>query len=127
MGITLIAGVIGLCFYMAPHLVRQSQADMDDRFLSFLDMMAVPQNLALLGVLPLLWALLVIWIKRLHDRNRSAAWMLLLFVPVIGWLWLLIEAGLRAGTRGHNRFGPSPVWQQAQRLMAAADAEEDMA
>ncbi len=29
-------------------------------------------------------------VRRLHDANHSGAWLLLFFVPVIGWLVLLI-------------------------------------
>lgn len=28
--------------------------------------------------------------RRLHDTNRSAAWMLIALVPVIGWIVLLV-------------------------------------
>lgn len=33
---------------------------------------------------------LSIAIRRLHDINRSGFWVLISFVPVIGWIWLLI-------------------------------------
>ena len=46
--------------------------------------------------------------KRLHDRNRSAAWLLLVIVPILGPLWLAFQMGLRRGTRGDNAFGPDP-------------------
>ena len=40
--------------------------------------------------------------RRLHDTGRSAAWLLLLFVPA-GGLWLLWWCSLR-GDAGANRF-----------------------
>lgn len=44
-------------------------------------------------------------VKRWHDRDKSGWWVLINFVPIIGWLWALIEQGFMAGTPGPNRFG----------------------
>ena len=44
-------------------------------------------------------------IKRLHDRNKSAWWFLLAFVPVFGALWYLVEVGFLPGTQGANKYG----------------------
>lgn len=43
-------------------------------------------------------------VKRAHDRNHSAWFLLILLIPVIGWLWLFIELGFVRGTQGANRF-----------------------
>lgn len=48
-------------------------------------------------------------IKRLHDRDKSAWWFFLFFIPIIGQIWALIELGFLGGTVGKNRFGPDPV------------------
>lgn len=56
--------------------------------------------------LALIWVALAVSAKRWHDRDKSALWALLQFVPVIGTLWTLIENGLMRGTVGPNRFGP---------------------
>jgi len=45
--------------------------------------------------------------RRLHDTNRSAWWLLISFLPVIGALVLLVFYFL-PGTPGPNRFGPDP-------------------
>lgn len=50
-----------------------------------------------------------LYAKRWHDRDKSGWWSLILLVPVIGWLWMLIECGFLAGTAGPNRFGPDPL------------------
>jgi len=88
-------------------------------------------------VLPLLVMLvscIAIGIKRLHDRNKHAWWVLLCYVappllqsiaplneleaaPMVVLmvlsgalsLWALIELGCLRGTRGPNRFGPDPL------------------
>lgn len=45
--------------------------------------------------------------RRLHDTDRSAWWLLLLVIPVIGWL-VILAFNCQAGTVGNNRYGPSP-------------------
>ena len=47
-------------------------------------------------------------IRRLHDRDYSGWWYLLVFIPLIGWLILFIWFCLK-GTDGPNRFGPDPL------------------
>jgi uncharacterized membrane protein YhaH (DUF805 family) len=92
----------------------------------------IPQRISpyvyvILGAIciPLLWIGLAVGAKRLHDRNKSAWWLLLFYVlpailiniPVtllllIGWalaVWAFIEFGFLWGTAGPNRFGPDPV------------------
>jgi uncharacterized membrane protein YhaH (DUF805 family) len=64
---------------------------------------------ALLVVVPSLWVGLVVSVKRWHDRNKSAWWILIGIIPVIGWLWSLIETGFLPGTNGANRFGADPL------------------
>jgi uncharacterized membrane protein YhaH (DUF805 family) len=56
----------------------------------------------------LLWPAVAISIKRWHDRGRSGWWVLIALVPVVGWLWLLLDNGFLRGTPGANRYGPPP-------------------
>jgi uncharacterized membrane protein YhaH (DUF805 family) len=56
-----------------------------------------------------LWIGLAIAAKRWHDRNKSAWWILIAFVPVVGAIWYLIECGFLKGTTGPNKFGPDPL------------------
>jgi uncharacterized membrane protein YhaH (DUF805 family) len=56
---------------------------------------------------PFLWAHLAINSKRCHDRDRSAWFILVSLIPLVG-IWYLIEIGFLDGTQGPNRFGPSP-------------------
>ncbi len=57
----------------------------------------------------LIWPGIAVTVKRWHDRDKSAWWLLLILVPVIGWLWAFIELGFFKGTDGPNRFGPDPL------------------
>src|SRR5690606_35238770 len=71
-------------------------------------------NLALLAYLPYGVFLLVSFVpelavafRRLHDIVRSAWWLLIGLVPLLGGLVLLVLSAL-PGTPGPNRFGPRP-------------------
>src|SRR5262245_40353239 len=60
----------------------------------------------LCGSLAILWAHIAIVAKRFHDRGKSALWVLISFVPVLGFFWILIECGMLAGDPGANAYGP---------------------
>lgn len=49
---------------------------------------------------------IIVQIKRYHDRDKSGWWLLLMLLPVIGWIWIFVELGFLKGTDGDNRFGP---------------------
>jgi uncharacterized membrane protein YhaH (DUF805 family) len=61
-----------------------------------------------LGLL-LLFAGIMLHIKRFHDRGKSGWWVLIIFVPVIGFIWAIIDLGLLEGTPGPNAYGPAPA------------------
>jgi len=46
-------------------------------------------------------------VRRLHDTGRSGWWLLIVLVPLIGWIVLLIFM-LIDGQPGQNADGPSP-------------------
>lgn len=100
--------------------------------------------LPMLLVLPILAVLLSISVRRLHDRDKSAWWLLAFWAApaacfataswltdqtgeggapalaamVVGLafeLWSLVEIGLLSGTRGPNRFGPAPTGRMSRR------------
>ena len=50
---------------------------------------------------------LAVSFRRLHDTDRSAWWLLIALIPIIGSIVLLIFF-VMDGTPGDNRFGPSP-------------------
>jgi uncharacterized membrane protein YhaH (DUF805 family) len=51
---------------------------------------------------------IAVGIRRLHDIDRTGWWALIAFVPVIGWILLIVWA-CTPGTPGPNRFGPNPL------------------
>ena len=62
------------------------------------------------------WALLALTVKRLHDRDKSPAWLLLALVPLLGPVWLLVELACLPGTPGENRYGADPLANQGDYL-----------
>ena len=50
---------------------------------------------------------LAVSFRRLHDTDRSAWWLLITLVPLVGGIILLVFLCLD-GTAGENRFGPNP-------------------
>jgi uncharacterized membrane protein YhaH (DUF805 family) len=51
---------------------------------------------------------LAVSFRRLHDTDRSAWWLLLVCIPIIGVIVVLVFMVL-PGTVGPNRFGPDPI------------------
>jgi uncharacterized membrane protein YhaH (DUF805 family) len=56
----------------------------------------------------LAWPALAINAKRWHDRDKSGWWSLVGLIPLVGWVWLLVENGLLRGNARANRFGTAP-------------------
>jgi len=91
--------------------------------------------LSVLAFVPGIWISLALMIKRLHDRDKSAWWLLLFYLvppvlqvigqllgsarlildPIAGGIsiWAIIELGFLRGTDGPNKFGPDPLLEQA--------------
>ena len=66
---------------------------------------------------PALALLALLSIRRLHDRNLSGWWLLLVFVPVLGALWLGWQMALRRGIAQDNRWGPDPLQPRGDYLV----------
>ena len=47
-------------------------------------------------------------IRRLHDLSKSGWWILVMPIPIIGWILWIIWFTTR-GIDGPNRFGPDPL------------------
>ena len=68
----------------------------------------ISDGLNVLWSLAMLLPSLAAAVRRLHDRDMSGWWVLLILVPFIGGLALLIILALK-GTDGPNRFGADPI------------------
>ena len=47
-------------------------------------------------------------IRRFHDRGKSGFWSLILFVPVVGLLWYIVDCGILPGQVETNKYGDPP-------------------
>ncbi len=65
------------------------------------------------GVIEVLYSLALLvpgWAvtaRRLHDTNRSAWWLVLILLPVVGWIWLFVLTLLDSHP-DTNEWGPNP-------------------
>lgn len=81
--------------------------------LSFVDAIAGLELAEDFGVLGGLFSLIIIipsisvTVRRLHDIGRSGWWLLLTFVPIIGWITLFIF-NLLDSQSGTNAYGSNP-------------------
>jgi uncharacterized membrane protein YhaH (DUF805 family) len=55
---------------------------------------------------------LAVGVRRLHDTGRSAWWLLLWLVPLIGWIVFLVWACTK-GSNGYNGYGPDPLSRES--------------
>lgn len=67
-----------------------------------------------LALLFLLVPSISVTVRRLHDTDRSGAWYLISFIPLVGPIWLLVLMCLD-GKPFDNRFGPSPKYGPSAR------------
>lgn len=74
-------------------------------------LMAIGRSAILSGIFALIlfWPTIAVQAKRWHDRDKSAWWILIGLVPIVGFIWALVENGFLRGTAGDNRFGPDPL------------------
>ena len=53
-----------------------------------------------------------VYVRRLHDINKSGWWFWMACIPLIGLIVILVWFCTK-GTTGDNRFGPDPLAQVA--------------
>lgn len=64
--------------------------------------------LLVMTIVPVLWALFAVVVKRFHDLNKSGFWSLVGVIPYFGAV-ALVFIGLLPGTRGQNEYGQDPL------------------
>ncbi len=67
-------------------------------------------NLSILSILYTFAVLLpsiAVGVRRLHDTDRSGWWLLVVLIPIIGWIALLIFS-VQDSTPGENNYGANP-------------------
>lgn len=63
----------------------------------------------IIAALALLYFHICVQGKRWHDRGKSAWWVLISFVPLVGLVWVIVECGCLAGSPEPNEYGPAPT------------------
>ncbi len=51
---------------------------------------------------------LALTFRRLHDVNKSAWWLFVIFVPLVG-IFIILYFYVKAGDGGNNRYGSNPL------------------
>jgi uncharacterized membrane protein YhaH (DUF805 family) len=70
-------------------------------------------------MIPSFWISIAISLKRCHDRDKGGGWVAFFWlVPVVGWIWGLVELGFLDGTQGRNSYGKSPKGIGAEQPIA---------
>ncbi|MER6316205.1 DUF805 domain-containing protein [Streptomyces sp. NPDC001581] len=57
--------------------------------------------------LAVLLPILGLAVRRLHDTDKSAWWLLLYLIPFLGWIALIVIWALE-GNAQPNKYGPNP-------------------
>ena len=68
----------------------------------------VPFGLLALLTLFIFWRLVMTYVKRLHDLDKSAVWIILCVIPLINMLFLAYLCLIK-GTDGDNKYGKDPL------------------
>ena len=71
--------------------------------------MSKPQIMFMIWVL---WPSIAVQAKRWHDVDKSALWIFINLIPLVGPIWALVENGFVRGTPGPNHFGPDPLEEE---------------
>lgn len=102
-------GIIGLILesmtsgYSLPYLLNWYEQHPD-----------VPEGF---GIVTSIWAIIILLpsialsVRRMHDINMTGWFVVVAYVPVIGWGWFFIYSLLR-GSEGENNYGPEPVAEE---------------
>lgn len=61
--------------------------------------------------------LMLLCIRRLHDRDLSGWWLFVVLVPVVGAAWLAWQMAFRRGVPQGNRWGEDPAARRGDYLV----------
>lgn len=66
------------------------------------------------GIITSIWTIIIMLpcialsVRRMHDINMSGWFVIIAYIPLIGWGWFFIYSLLR-GSEEENNYGPKPV------------------
>jgi len=70
-------------------------------------MVGLPFMLLMIFGLAIIIPGIAVTVRRLHDQDKSGAFILLVFIPLVGPIILLVFMCME-GTPGPNQYGPDP-------------------
>lgn len=65
--------------------------------------------LIVLLMIPYMWSVIALQVKRWHDRGKSGFMIFVNLIPLVGGIWAFVECGCLRGTEGNNEYGPDPT------------------
>ncbi len=68
---------------------------------------------------------LSVLVRRLHDSDKSGLMVFVLFIPLVGWVWLLAMA-LADGIKAGNRYGDDPRPTQYEKSVTANNSGDSI-
>ena len=57
-----------------------------------------------LGLFDDTYTFIIAVVRRLHDRNKSGWWLLIVLIPIIGPFWLFVDCGLLPAKEEGNSY-----------------------
>lgn len=78
------------------------------------------------GILNSLYSLVVfipglaVSVRRLHDTDKSGWFLLIVLIPIIGWIWIIVVLATE-GVRGANKYGPDPKNNNSEGFSSVLD------
>ena len=93
----IIAIVLGILVGIATSMDRNSHTSLAPLFNCISSLYSLALLLPSLGV----------FVRRLHDIGKSGWWFFIGFIPLIGFIWLLVLM-CTDGQPGPNQYGPNP-------------------
>lgn len=77
-------------------------------FIAIFSLVMINETLAIIFLLIILPASICVTVRRLHDQGKSGFFYFISIIPYVGGLILLFMCAMD-GTKGKNKFGPSPL------------------
>ena len=77
-------------------------------FIAIFLLVMINETLAIIFLLIILPASICVTVRRLHDQGKSGFFYFISIIPYVGGLILLFMCAMD-GTKGKNKFGPSPL------------------
>ena len=77
-------------------------------FIAIFSLVIINETLAIIFLLIILPASICVTVRRLHDQGKSGFFYFISIIPYVGGLILLFMCAMD-GTKGKNKFGPSPL------------------